>query len=157
MLDVVSNSGPIIHFNDINRLKLLNNFTKIFVPLKVSNEIGNLLSKLTKTNIIKVSSKDTNNLSKQLKRFKLHSAEIDAIYLAKKLDKIFLTDDLAAREAAKKLEIDVHGSIGIIVLFYKRGIISINEAKIFINDLYEKSSLFVSRAIVDIAMKEISK
>ena len=135
MLDVVSNSGPIIHFNDINRLKLLNNFTKIFVPLKVSNEIGNLLSKLTKTNIIKVSSKDTNNLSKQLKRFKLHSAEIDAIYLAKKLDKIFLTDDLAAREAAKKLEIDVHGSIGIIVLFYKRGIISINEAGLFASSI----------------------
>lgn len=157
MLEVVSNSGPFIHFNDINKIKLFNNFTKIFVPAKVAKEIGNLLPKLTNINIIKVSSKDINYLSKQLKRFKLQEAEVEAISLAKKLNKTFLTDDLAARDAAKKLEIDVHGSIGVIALFYKRGIISTNEAKILINELYEKSSLFISKAIVDIAIKELSR
>lgn len=157
MLEVVSNSGPFIHFSDINKLNLLNNFTQIFVPEKVSKEVEYLINKLDNTKIIKVSSRETKSFNKKLDKFKLHEAEIDALYLAKKLNKTFLTDDLDARDAAQMLRIDVHGSIGIISLFYKSNIININEAKKLINYIYERSSLFISKAIVDIAINELSK
>ncbi len=157
MLEPVSNSGPFIHLNDINKLKLLNNFSKIFIPDKVAREIGHLLPGFINIKIIKVSPRETKSFNKKLSRFKLHEAEIDALYLAKKLNRTFFTDDLEARNAAKKLRIDVHGCIGVIVLCYKNGLINMSEAKRLINELYEKSSLFISKAIVDIAIEELSK
>ncbi|TLD43582.1 MAG: hypothetical protein JETT_0013 [Candidatus Jettenia ecosi] len=79
---------------------------------------------------------------------KLHSGEIECLYLCRQINlPILLTDDLAVREAAKSLQITPIGSLGIVIKAYKNGKISLAEAERYISDLYDISSLFVTRAI----------
>jgi predicted nucleic acid-binding protein len=68
---------------------------------------------------------------------------------------IILTDDLAAREAAKILSLTPVGSLGIVVRAYRLGDISLVDAERLLTDLYNLSSLFVTRAIVDLAIQQL--
>jgi len=69
--------------------------------------------------------------------------------------KIFLTDDLDARDAGKQLEFEVHGSIGVIARAYREGLIDLKRAKRALGDLYSISKLFVTKAIIEEAIKEL--
>ena len=129
MLEIVSNSGPIIHLAQIGRFDLLDIFSKIFIPKRVYEEIS----------IVDKPGKE------ELKK----AQNIKVV--------IFFTDDLEARRAAKYLKFDVHGSAGIIALTYKKGLISLEKAKKALNDLYEISSLFITKAIVDMAIGELER
>jgi predicted nucleic acid-binding protein len=64
-----------------------------------------------------------------------------------------LTDDLAVREAAKTLNLVAVGSLGLVMRVYKLGRISLADAEQHILALYEVSSLFVTRAIVEMAIE----
>ncbi len=68
-----------------------------------------------------------------------------------------LTDDLKVRESAKKLNITPVGSLGIITMAYKLGQISIESAEDHIHNLYEVSSLFVTKTIVEMAIEQLHK
>ena len=68
-----------------------------------------------------------------------------------------LTDDLAVREQAKRLSLTPVGSLGIVVRAYCLGHISLAEAERHITDLYDVSSLFVTRAVVELAVEQLRK
>ena len=67
----------------------------------------------------------------------------------------FLTDDLAARYAARRLGLTPVGSLGIVVRAYREGVISLAEAESFIRLLQDVSSLFVTHAIIDLALERL--
>ncbi len=152
MLDAVSNSGPLIHLNEINQIRLFNLFDTVSIPISVLEEVGELALKNIK--IVKVSEKDLKFIN-SIKRFKLQEAEIDALYLAKSTNSIFLTDDLEARDAANYLGIEVHGSLGIISMAYRKKVIILTEARQFILDLYNDSTLFLTKYLVDLTIREL--
>jgi predicted nucleic acid-binding protein len=92
----------------------------------------------------------------KLKKWKLDYPELEAIYLTKKLNVgILLTDDLDAREAAKSIGIEVHGSVGIITRAFKEKLLNLENTEKALIDLYEKSKLFISRKIIETAINEI--
>ena len=153
MLKAVSNSGPIIHLHEINQLKLFDLFGDLIIPVSVSNEIKGIDISRVKT--VDVKPDEIKGFVEQIKEFNLHTAEIDAMCLADKTNVVFLTDDLHARKAAIKLNIKVHGSLGIISLAYKKGILILDEAKQQINNLYNNSTLFLTKALVEIAMQKL--
>lgn len=155
MLSAVSDSGPLIHLIEIKQLKLLNLFNVLIVPDSVLQEVGDLNLKNIK--VVKVVDRDSASFIKLINKFKLQKAEIDALYLAKDTNSMFLTDDLEAREAANLFGINVHGSLGIIALAYKKQIISFTEAKQFILDLHNDSTLFLTKSLVDLAINELEK
>ncbi len=155
MLNAVADSGPLIHLHEIGQINLLNLFTNLIVPASVVKEIGKF--NLKNIAIIQISKEETAEIVEYIKTFKLQKAEIDALYLANKANTILLTDDLEARSAANKLNIEVHGSLGIIALAYKKGLINLEKAKELIIDLYYKSTLFLTKSIVDITIKELEK
>jgi len=68
-----------------------------------------------------------------------------------------LTDDLAALDAAKRLGITPVGSLGVIVRAYRDGRISLEEAERCILALDSISTLFVTKAIVELAIGELKK
>ncbi|HAZ31440.1 MAG TPA: hypothetical protein DCY61_01865 [Dehalococcoidia bacterium] len=68
---------------------------------------------------------------------------------------ILLTDDLAVRAAAKRLSLIPVGSLGIVVRAYRAGHISLSEAERRIAELYDVSSLFATRAIVELAVERL--
>jgi predicted nucleic acid-binding protein len=66
-----------------------------------------------------------------------------------------LTDDLSVREAAKRLLMTPVGSLGVIVRAYHRGHIPLVDAERYLIALYDVSSLFVTRALVAIAIEQL--
>ena len=89
---------------------------------------------------------------------KLDDGERESLYLCKQLGiPLILTDDLAVRDAAKILNIIPVGSLGVVVKAYGTGQISLIDAERSITALYDISSLFVTRAIVEIAIDQLHK
>ena len=68
---------------------------------------------------------------------------------------VLLTDDLAVRRAAKALGLTPVGSSGIIAKAHQMGRIFIDTAEHHLRQLYSVSSLFVTQAIVDLAIEQM--
>jgi predicted nucleic acid-binding protein len=88
----------------------------------------------------------------------LHQGEIECLALCRALTcPLLLTDDLAARNAAKLIGIRPVGSLGVIVRAYYQGRVSLREAEDAIEKLYSISTLFVTRAIADLAIEQLRR
>lgn len=157
----VADAGPLIHLSEIGSLTLLHVFDAIHVPHAVWLEIGEHSKNISE----KIHITSHNLPEAQISKFtneerleKLHSGEIECLYLCKQIGlPILLTDDLAVRDAAKSLQITPVGSLGIVIKAYKNDKITLAEAERHIIDLYDISSLFVTRAIVELVIKQLHK
>ena len=69
----------------------------------------------------------------------------------------FLTDDLDARNVAIKYNLQVHGTIGIMLRAFRERIIDKKTAIEKVNELYIKSSLFITKDLVDNVIKAIGE
>jgi len=134
-------------------LRLLNVLEEIFIPQKVIEEAGCIILPLKNIKIIFINETEIKETKEILKEFILHPGELHALHLARKLNVLFLTDDLEARDAAISQNIEVHGTLGVVILAYKRGLIDKEEAKKSIQQLYWNSSLFLTPFIVEEALR----
>ncbi len=149
----VTNAGPIIHLFEISQLGLLHVFEQVFVPQKIVEETSNIVLPVKNYKVVTLHEEDIAETRELLKEFKLHPGEMHSLHLAKRLNVLFLTDDLEARNASIFLNIEVHGTAGIIVLGYQRGLLSKEQAKEAIQQLYFNSSLFLTHFIVEEALQ----
>ncbi|MCL0098711.1 hypothetical protein M1O16_02490 [Dehalococcoidia bacterium] len=86
----------------------------------------------------------------------LHAGECECLYLCRQIGvPILVTDDLAVRAAAKRLSLIPVGFLGVVVRAYRAGHISLSEAECRIAELYDVSSLFVTRAVVEVAIERL--
>ena len=167
MLNAVCNSGPLIHLAQINLLKTFKIFQELIIPRSVFGEVtisgkpGEVeirsLKNLKTVDISKDELREIAKLKRRLKGWRLSQPELEAIYLSRRTNRMFLTDDLDAREAAESIGIEVHGSVGIIVRAFKERMLTLEETVRGLNDLYEKSRLFVSKTIIDEAIRAVRK
>jgi predicted nucleic acid-binding protein len=155
-----ADSGPLIHLAEINCLRLLRIFDSVCVPDAVWLEtVGKdriphddlaaecNLQRYSAPRLELVSFIKKNNLAD------LHLGEQECLFLCQKREvTTLLTDDMAVRDAAHRLDLVPVGSLGIIVAAYEHDVISHDDAKRYIADLYDVSSLFVTRDLVDMAI-----
>ncbi len=159
----VVDAGPLIHLAEVGALRLFRFFEELYLPGAVLKEtVGQ--GRLSEEQILEM--KNIQNVSvseKQVKRFisrfrieHLHGGEQECLYVCtqQKIDTI-LTDDLAVRDAAKRLKVLPVGSLGIVVRAYRRGSISMEKGRELIWKLYKSSSLFVTSAIVEMAIEQM--
>ena len=160
-----SNAGPLIHLYEIGRSEALKIYKKIYVPNIVFHEATlpgranrEELESLGILFIQKVSSITVANIESKLSMFSLHSGELQALALCKERGcSTFLTDDLDARDAAKTVGLEPHGSVGVLVRAYRDGLLSLEQTKQGILELFDKSSLFITKTIVNQAIEELEK
>ncbi|MGB8645684.1 MAG: hypothetical protein WCF84_10630 [Anaerolineae bacterium] len=159
----VADAGPLIHLNEIQGISLLAGFEAILVSSavwqetvtsgRVSKEVLLGLSAFKRETVAEIPFQEfvqAQSLSN------LQRGEQEALYLgAIHAIPIVLTDDLNARGAAKRLNMTPVGSLGIVVRAFYDGRTSRAQAEDHINALYQVSSLFVTRAIVDLAIEQI--
>ena len=133
---VVSNAGPLIHLSEIERFELLKIFTKIYIPRKVYEEVciegmpgEREVRSAENIEVLSVSKEEIEKVSNKID-LKLDEGELQALTLCNRLKvKIFLTDDLDARDAGKHLGFEVHGSVGVIARAYREGLIDLERTK----------------------------
>ncbi len=161
----VADAGPIIHLNEVGCLPFLRVFDALHIPDAVWAETVEQ-ARVSSENIHRLGIVQRHTLPQaEVAAFvqehnlqDLHHGERECLYLCKHISvPILLTDDLAVRETAKRLSLIAVGSLGIIVRVYRLGQISLADAEQRMMSLYDVSSLFVTRTIVDLAIEELHK
>lgn len=159
----VADAGPLIHLGEIGGLGLLRLFDALHVPEMVWSESVQpgraaedaLLAlstirrrKLTPSHVARFV--DENSLQH------LQAGECEALCLCRKIDvRTLLTDDLAVRNEAQKLGVVPVGSLGVVIGAYHKGYVTLTQAELHLQALYSVSSLFVTRAIVELAIEKL--
>jgi len=145
-LAAVSDAGPLIHLAEIDSLELFATFDTLLVPATVYEEVhaGGVPDGLADLSYELVEADD-----QSVEPEGLDAGERAAIAVAEEREIVLLTDDLAAREAAADVDVEVHGSIGVIALGYGRGLLDRDEAVSRMRALQRETSLFVSGAVVE--------
>jgi predicted nucleic acid-binding protein len=161
----VSDAGPIIHLFEIGCLGHLRIFDTLHIPDAVWSEaVGQ--NRVPQDDVLGMNTVQRHTLSRsEVTRFiqengleHLHDGERECLYLCQQTGvTTLLTDDLSVREAAKHLGLTPVGSLGIVVRAYHLGHISLTDAKRHLADLYDVSSLFVTRAIVELAIERLDQ
>ncbi len=158
----VVDAGPLIHLAEIEALHTLAVFSKLHLPdavwaetveqRRVSADTLNRFQIFHHTLV----PLEVTQFTQTYDLTTLHLGEQECLLLCKQLNvPLLVTDDLAARDAAKRLGLRPIGSLGVVVRAYRQGAISLADAERFLDQLYAVSSLFVTRNIVEIAIQQL--
>ena len=143
----------------INSLHILNIFTLVLVPAEVENELRkNKVSLPKKIKVLKLKSefKDVVKILANEENLGLGEAEAIALSLQEKVG-CFVTDDLEAREVAKRYHLEVHGTIGIVLRALKDKLINKKTALEAVEKLKSNSSLFITQDLIDNIVNSINE
>ena len=161
----VTDSGPLIHLDEIGCLFCLRVFETISIPHAVwletvgENRVSqDSLRTLPNVQEFSIPGSAVAQFLTENDVAKLHAGEQECLCLClQRSITTLLTDEMAVRDAAKRLGIIPVGSLGIIVMAHNRAMISLEDAEHGIADLYDVSTLFVTRDIVDLAIAQLHK
>ncbi|MCP4750653.1 MAG: DNA-binding protein [Proteobacteria bacterium] len=157
---VICDAGPIIHLDELDYLSILEDFSEILVPQAVFDEVTNNRSiDLNKYSFQIVTPPIvSSHLETIAQVFCLHPGEISALSLAhERKDFIFLTDDASAHLAAMQMNIEVHGTIGILLRSVRRELKPVNEIIDCLESLHRLSTLHIKNDLIRHAIDELKK
>lgn len=155
----VSDTGPILHLTEIELIRALDIFSNVLIPQEVLNELKKYNIKVSKNiKLIPLNPewKDTTLVLTNQQNLDLGESQAIALALQERAD-YFLTDDLDARSVAKDYNLEVHGTIGIILRSFREKIIDKKTAIGKINELSTKSSLFITKDLIEQIIKSVEE
>jgi predicted nucleic acid-binding protein len=160
---VVCDAGPLIHLDELGSLELLSDFADILVPSVVWSEVQRHRPALFKCRGVPLrrviaSGRLPADLQAIARLLALDRGEIRALQIARlHSTDLLLTDDTAARLAARILAIPVHGTIGILLRAIRRGQRRIDEVIELLRSLPSSSSLHIKRSLLDDIIQQLEK
>jgi predicted nucleic acid-binding protein len=87
---------------------------------------------------------------------RLHIGELEAMVLCRELKADYLIlDDMTARRRAKRMGLQVMGTVGVILLVCRKKCISAEKAVFLLDELVEKHGLYISVDLLEQAKKKI--
>lgn len=161
----IADAGPLIHLHEIDCLSFLQLFSVLHIPEAVWHEtVGQdriPLSHIESLDNVRRHAESADEVQKFIDQEALddlqHGEQACLWLLAQREAPLVLTDDLAVREVVKKRDGTPVGSLGIVVRAYQVGWIDVNEAEHQLRRLHADSSLFVTEAIVDLAIEQLRR
>ena len=160
---IILDAGPIIHLDEIKCLHLLLDFRKLLVPDAVWEEAERYRPDIFKNcNIpfekIVFTENKSAYISELCNAFNLDAGETHAISLCiMNPDSIFLTDDAAARLAAKSIGIRAYGTIGVLLRAIRKEQLKPDEVIKKLEDIPLKSTLFIRKKLLQETIEIIRK
>jgi predicted nucleic acid-binding protein len=154
-LDVVCDAGPLIHLHELGCLDLLADFRAVLVPEQVWREVEHhrpdaLKHPGVEIQQVPVIPSEDASFQALVRALVLDLGEQAALSLmALHPDAILLTDDAAARLAAKGLGYQVHGSIGILLRAIRRQQRAPHEVLFLLRDLPSRSTLHIRADLLE--------
>ncbi len=161
----VVDAGPLIHLHEVGSLSLLGAFGLLYIPDavwketvdagRVSEQQLRSLPNLRRTSVEQRSFQEFVVLP-ELRG--LQNGELECLWLCVHQPCGFLlTDDLAVREQARSFGVTPVGSLGVVVRAARLGMLDLQEAEVCLRALYTSSSLFVTQAIVEMAIEQLKR
>jgi len=123
---VVCDAGPLIHLDEVGCVELLADFPQVLVPEAVWDEVAkHRPNALTQSTVHFHKVTPTEALPPELdvlsRLLGLHRGEQEALHVAQTHPGcLVLTDDTAARLAARNLGLMTHGTIGVLLRSIRR-------------------------------------
>lgn len=142
-MKIVLNTSPIIFLSKIDGLKLLNEcIDDIYAPEAVIHE----LHEYSPPVFIKIGTLSVIGAAYvQGALGRLHQGELEAMLLAREIAADYVVlDDLLARRKAQRLELKVIGTLGLLLLIEKRGILNAEQTWQKIRQLTEQHGMYLS-------------
>lgn len=157
---IVCDTGPLLHLSEAGAIHLLQNVGEILVPPIVVAEFEANAQGWKPPHWVKVTTLN-DNFSQQARGWieagNIDPGESEAISLALQINADWLlTDDAGARQFAEKLELEVHGSIGLFLWNVALGNINDRTQAFTLLENLANSTLWVSKRVVDEAQKAIN-
>ena len=165
LLIAVADAGPLIHLEEIGQLPLMTLFDKLLLPDAVWDEavVNGSVPRASLEQLPCLAR--TSAVESEVLRFiqanslnDLHRGERESLFVCSQQSiPLLLTDDLAVRDAAKRLGLTPIGSLGVIVRAFRCGRLTKFAAEQCLRDLQSVSSLFVTPAIVEMAIEQLHR
>jgi predicted nucleic acid-binding protein len=146
-MKIVLNTSPIIFLGKINCLQLLEQcVSDVIVPKNVVVELGDD-SLPTFIRVETLSMIGRAYVKGAIGR--LHEGELSAIVLAQELSAEFVVlDDLLARQKAQYLRLNVVGTIGLLLMMIKKGLLTNQQVWEYIGALTQHHGMYLSPKII---------
>ncbi|ALM74198.1 DUF3368 domain-containing protein [Thermococcus barophilus] len=134
-MSIVSNSSPLILLAKIGRFNLLKQYENVFIPNAVYIEVCIHGKSLPGSDEVKRAIHEGWIQIRKVKtlpelEFLLGRGEAEAITLAKSLNFPILIDDRKSRILARKMNLTVFGTLGVLVNAYNHGLIEDLESEV---------------------------
>lgn len=150
----VCDTGPLIHLDELDCLPLLADFSRVLVPERVWAETARHRTDVwRKAGFLPERIPGTGKLTAEIEAFArvlmLHSGEVAALQVASEVPgSLLLTDDTAARLAAKQMGLPVHGTIGILLRAIRRKQKTSLEVLQLLRSLPQRSTLHLTTELL---------
>ena len=160
---VVCDAGPLIHLDQLDCLNLLADFSRVIVPDVVWREVEHhrptaLDQKTIRLERLKPREKPSAELISLHRLLALHAGDVQALQLAQELDADFLlTDDSAAKLAAKTLHVVAHGTLGVLVRAIRRGQRTPEQILNVLHALPTRSTLHIKQELLDEIIRQVEE
>jgi len=150
----------LIHLAEIELLELLSDFKTVFVPVQVWEEAERhrpeALSSAVRLQKVFIEISFDSRFQTLARTLLLDVGEQAALSLmANQPASVLLTDDAAARLAAKALGYRSHGTIGILLRSIRRGLRSQAEISSVLRSLPFRSTLHIRQSFLEAILREL--
>lgn len=158
---VVCDAGPLIHLDELDCLWLLADFSQVLIPATIAAELAqHRPDLLARTDVLwqhcAAKLPHTPRLATLCQLFSLHAGEQDALAQLEVFpQRIFLTDDSAARQVAEQMGFKVHGSIGVITRAIRRNQMAPSEVIQTLSQIPIRSSLHIKPSLLQEVIAKI--
>lgn len=159
--EAVCDAGPVIHLDELGCIDLLTDFSALWIPQAVRKEIefhrpGALDLDSLAAEFVTAERPADAAVETLIKALSLDRGEQAALSFAQSRPScIFLTDDAAARLAAKTLGVRVHGTLGVLLRAARRGKRSRGDVLELLRTLPSRSSLHIRRSLLVSVIRQV--
>lgn len=159
---VIADAGPLIHLDELNSLNLLADFGKVIIPETVWNEVEHHRPQALCHAEFKLIRQAANHFSPQVDAltplYTLHAGEQEALHLCFEFkNSLLLTDDTAARLAAKSLGVIAHGTLGILVRAIRQQTRSKSQIVELLRAIPTQTTLHIRASLLAEVISEVEK
>lgn len=159
---VIADAGPIIHLDELNNLDLLADFDKVIVPDTVWNEVEQHRPQALVGSEVKFIRQRAVHFSAEVDAltpfYTLHAGEQEALHLCFEFNNsLLLTDDTAARLAAKNLGVAAHGTLGVLVRAIRQQTRSKSDVLKLLRSIPTQTTLHIRAALLAEVISDVEK
>lgn len=150
---VVADAGPLIHLDELSALDVLSDYDAIFVPNAVWIEVQHHRPQALQQSNIKLIHQTVPLFPEQVKAmaalYTLHHGEREALSLClNQTISSLLTDDTAARLAAKNLNISTHGTLGLLIRAVRQNLRTPAEVLSLLEAIPQQTTLHIRQSLL---------
>lgn len=159
---VITDAGPLIHLDELDALAVLADFEQILVPDAVWREVEHHRPAALQGGaavLLRQASPPASQIVDALtSMFTLHLGEKEALICClSHPDSLLLTDDTAARMAAKNLGLKAHGTVGLLIRAIRRQLRTKTEVLQLLADIPQRSTLHIRPAFLATVIREVNE